>query len=149
MNIPVPTSTEGSMRSEYPRYCLQDVLAQYSGQKDGVGLYRIWHDTTFKAWHIIYRLDQTGPWFLTVLIKDGDSFPSKFSLDMEFADDLHYWFTDEAGLRKSLWQEGDENLYLHKVMTRYGNQKGAWELRWAVRPFATEIYFFPDYDDLD
>lgn len=101
----------------YPKYSLDYILSCDTKEKKAEGM-DVWHDFSLKQYRLIVSLEDTEYWFLSVFIGEDGTF-SKFSLDYEDANDSHYEFTDEDTVRKNIYREGDEKLYLHDVFRRY------------------------------
>ena len=62
----------------------------------------------------------------------------KFSLDIELDHDVHYQFYNEKELRKQIYQQGDEDKYLHEILVRYEPSV----LKNIIKPFVTDVFSF-------
>lgn len=99
------------------------------------------HDVSLQKWRMRIQLDNRGIWFLSVFINDDGTF-DKFSLDKETAEDSHYEFRDEGGVRNSIYMSGDENKYLAEVLIRYVEQYGGSSLLNRIQPFITAQFHY-------
>ncbi|MBQ6582237.1 MAG: hypothetical protein IJH77_00265, partial [Mogibacterium sp.] len=118
--LPKPVLPPGTVR----RYTL-DGLLQMKGTEETrePGSMHLWHDVVLKKWRLTIQLDPKRIWFLSVFIRDDGTF-DKFSLDEELASDSHYEFDDEDLVRKRLFREGDQDLYLHEILIRCVEEQG-------------------------
>ncbi|MCM1307545.1 MAG: hypothetical protein NC223_02990 [Butyrivibrio sp.] len=99
------------------------------------------YDISLKKWRMKIQLDKARVWFLSVFIKEDNTF-SGFSLDEESASDSHYEFKDEAQIRKSLFKEGDEEKYLHEVFIAFVKKQGIKKLFETLQPYITARYHY-------
>lgn len=105
----------------------------------------VWHDTCLKNWHLKVQLEETAYWFLTVVFDEKGSVIN-YCLDEEAADDSHYEFSNEAAIRKQVYQTGDEGLLLDEILTRYISEHGRSALYSLIRPYVTAEYHFTSWD---
>ena len=113
------------------------------------GTFELFDDRSLKKWRLIVKLDPARYWFLSVFVSYSGEVIS-YSLDHEAADDSHYIFVDEDGIRMLLYKDdGDEELYIHEIMLRYmkeHNDDGD-KLLARIWPYIIDQYHFSDYDD--
>ena len=114
---------------------------------DTMGRLEVWHDTSLNKWRLTVQLEPDAWWFLSVFFTEEGDF-DLFSLDYEAADDSHYEFTDEEAVRRTIYKEGDESLYLHEIFIRYikefgkGNgQDGGFELKRNI-PVTKSFFYY-------
>ena len=69
------------------------------------------------------QLEPERYWFLSVSFRENGTFDT-FSLDYEDANDSHYEFREEQKIRRALYKAGDEELYLHEVLSRFIRENG-------------------------
>ena len=105
------------MKKSYPKYSLDYIRNCDNEEMEAKGM-QLFHDSILGHQRLIVCLENSRYWFLSVFIKDDGS-SVKFSLDYEAADDSHYMFTDEDTVRRRIYKDGDEKLYLHDVFRRY------------------------------
>lgn len=98
-------------------------------------------DVSSDKWRLRIQLDDSGIWFLSVFVNSSGSLDS-FSLDKELASDSHYVFTDEFGIRKKLYQTGDNCRCFDDILIRYVKQYGGEALLDALYPFITAQYHY-------
>lgn len=101
----------------YPKYTLDYIRKCDNEEMKEKGM-ELWHDVILEQQRLTVCLENSRYWFLSVFIKDDGS-SVKFSLDYEDAHDSHYEFTDEDTVRRRIYKDGDEKLYLHDVFRRY------------------------------
>lgn len=105
------------MKGSYPKYSLDYIRNCDTEEMKAKGM-ELYHDAILNHQRLIVSLDNSRLWFLSVFIKDDGS-SVEFSLDYEAADDSHYMFNDEDTVRRRIYKDGDEKLYLHDVFRRY------------------------------
>ena len=129
-------------KKKEPVFTIED-LQKIAGetQTQRVGCRTAKHDEVLGKWRLITQLDEKRFWFLSVFIKD-DGKLEKYSLDYEGASDAHYEFTDEAGIRKKLYEAGDEYMYLDQIFARYVLKNGGEELLRVLYPFITAQFHY-------
>ena len=136
-DIPLWYRVRNSSRKDFKRYELEDiqVLESISTYK------RVWHDQVLHKWRLTIPLDDQGVYFLSVFIEEDGNF-DKYSLDCELASDSHYEFFNEKEIRKLLYQEKDEDLYLDEIFSRYLRDHTGDKLIELIGPFITATYHF-------
>ena len=105
------------MKGSYPKYSLDYIRKLDNEEMKAKGM-ELQHDSFLGQHRLIVSLENARYWFLSVLIKDDGS-SIVFFLDREAAYDQHYEFTDEDTVRRRIYKDGDEKLYLHDVFRRY------------------------------
>ena len=133
------------MESVTPRYTLEYLKSFIGAEwKRGVGERTVWHDVFLHKWRLRIQLDEENYWYLSVFIHDDGSF-DKYSLDEEAASDSHYEFVNEEGVRRRLFQPGDERLLFDTVLIRYVKENSGNALLKMIRPSVTKEFHY--YDD--
>ncbi len=99
------------------------------------------YDRSMRQWCLRIQLDDDRRMFLSVFFHENGTF-AMFSLDDEGACDSHYEFVNEKGVRRKMYEEGDENKYLDEILTRYAKQHGASALVDAMMPFITAQFHY-------
>lgn len=132
----------GHAQASFRRYT-RDFIESFrdADRTYGVGGINFGDDVSINTLRLTIQLEESRFWFLTVFVK-YDSDLISFSLDEEAADDSHYQFVDEASVRSVIYEEGDEDLYLHEVFIRYLKDHKGSELYYKIKPYITNEYHF-------
>ena len=110
-------------------------------QESRIGCRSAVYDSAAEKWRMKTQLDESRIWFLSVFVsRDGKV--EKYALDYEGASDSHYEFIDEAGIRKKLYEAGDEYMYLDQIFARYVMKNGGEALLRMVYPFLTAQFHY-------
>ena len=127
---------------QFKRYDLSFMQEQEGRQgTSGVGSKSVWHDIIGKKWRLTTQLEEKRIWFLSQFVKEDGSF-DKYCLDYEMASDAHYEFTSEKDVRGLFYQEGDEELYLDEIFSRYLKEHTGEELLKEIQKYITATYHF-------
>ena len=102
---------------------------------------KIEHDDILNHWRLTFQLEPQRYWFLSVFVNDNGKV-AKYSLDYEAASDSHYEFSDAASIRKLLYKEHDDNLFLHEMFIRFVEEKDGFALLELIRPFITAEFHY-------
>lgn len=102
---------------------------------------KLYHDESMAKWRLTVRLYEERYWFLSVVFSENGEV-EKYSLDYEGANDSHYVFTDEAGVRKLLYTYGDERKYLDEIFSRYIAENSGFALIEKISPFIKNRFYF-------
>ncbi len=127
-------------------YTLENMLELSKKATDGT--FKLSEDTTLNEWRLIIQLEPTACWFLSVFLCNDDK-RIYFSIDYEGANDSHYIFVDEVGVRNLMYRDGDEALFLHSILIRYMKKhRGNGEkLLTLIKPFIVDEYHFSGFGD--
>ena len=128
------------------KYTLESIRSLADNSEDGS--IRLEEDDSMEQWCLTVKLEPTAYWFLSVFVGYSGK-PEGFSLDYEAADDSHYEFKDEKSIRKLLYKDGDEDLYLHQILLRFMNKHrgNGNKLLELIRPYVTEEFHFASFGD--
>lgn len=101
------------------------------------GRNNVYYDYGLRCWRARIPLHPKQNVYLSVFVYDDTSI-MKFSLDIELDHDVHYQFYNEKELRKQIYQQGDEDKYLHEILVRYEPSV----LKNIIKPFVTDVFSF-------
>ena len=102
---------------------------------------KVYHDISLHKWRLYVQLDKESYYFLSVFINENGSF-DKYFLDYEAANDSHYEFESDEAIINNLYEEGDDNRYLHELMIRYVENNGAAGLYKLIESSVTNRFFY-------
>ena len=100
-----------------------------------------YYDRSLHKWRMRIQLDEERIWFLSIFVHE-DGTLDKYSLDRELAEDSHYEFSDEEGIRQKLYQPGDEKRTFADILIRYVARTSGGDLLWAIYPFITAQFHY-------
>lgn len=135
------------VKKDYPYYLPEDAkrIAGTSERRKAIGAKSAYFDVSLKKWRISVQLDEKAEWFLTVFILESGEI-EEYSLDLELAEDSHYEFADEDGVREVLRADGDDGRYLDEVFARVVKESGGYALLNRISEFITAQFHYYDED---
>ena len=102
---------------------------------------KLFHDESLAKWRLTIQLDSKRYWFLSVFFSESGEV-EEYSLDYEGANDSHYIFIDEAGVRECLYTRGDEGKYLDEIFSSYIAENSGFALEKKISPFIINSFYF-------